>query len=97
MRLLRVSNCVRLRASRCCPVCLALKWFCPGLRATSLPFLVTLIRLVNDLFVFIKFEFFDRASATKGEWQSGQNIPYSAAKVQRAGDTFTVQYMKSMS
>lgn len=53
MRLLMVSACVRLRAMRCCPVWRALKWFCPGLRAISLPFLVTLMRFVNDLFVFI--------------------------------------------
>ncbi len=50
-----VSVCVRLRACRCWPVCFALKWFCPGFRATSFPFLVTLIRLVYDLFVFIIF------------------------------------------
>ncbi len=53
MRLLSVSSCVRLRRRRCCPVWRALKWFCPGLRAISFPFLVTFIRFVNDLFVFI--------------------------------------------
>lgn len=46
--------CVRLRASRCWPVWRALKWFCPGLRAMSFPFLVIFIRFVYDLFVFIR-------------------------------------------
>jgi len=31
----------------------ALKWFMPGFFAISLPFLVTFIRFVNDLFVFM--------------------------------------------
>ncbi len=53
MRLLKVKSWVRLRRRRCCPVWRALKWFWPGLRATSFPFLVTLMRLLNDLFVFI--------------------------------------------
>jgi len=40
-------SCARRRA-------FALKWFCPLPRITILPLLVTLSRLVNDLFVFIK-------------------------------------------
>ena len=45
--------CVRLRLRRWVPVWRELKWFCPAFRAISLPFLVTLIRFVYDLFVFI--------------------------------------------
>lgn len=36
----------------------ALKWFCPGARATSLPFLVTLILFKNDLFDFMSLSSF---------------------------------------
>jgi hypothetical protein len=35
------------------PLSFALKWFCPFLRTLILPFLVTFIRLVYDLFVFV--------------------------------------------
>lgn len=48
-----VIDCVLFKSSRVRPDCFALKWFRPGFRAISLPFLVTLIRLVYDLFVFI--------------------------------------------
>ena len=47
--------CVRLPAIWFERDSLALKWFLPGLRATTLPFLVILRRLVNDLFVFMEF------------------------------------------
>jgi len=53
MRLDKTKFWVRLRRSLCCPLWRALKWFCPGRRATSLPFLVILILFVYDLFVFI--------------------------------------------
>lgn len=52
-RELMVSSWVRLFSRRVRPLCFALKWFRPGFRAISLPFLVTLIRFVYDLFVFI--------------------------------------------
>lgn len=48
-----VIDCVRRKSRRVRPDCFALKWFLPGFRAMSLPFLVTLIRFVYDLFVFI--------------------------------------------
>lgn len=53
MRFFRVIVCGRLRRKRCSPLCRALKWFCPDRRVINLPCLVTLIRFVNDLFVFI--------------------------------------------
>ena len=40
---------------------LALKWFCPGTRATILPLRLTRKRLLNDLFVFIDLDVFLRA------------------------------------
>src|SRR3989344_7739634 len=52
-RLRRLLSMAKEEARRFCCLCdpesLALKWLCPGARATILPFLVTLSLFVNDL------------------------------------------------
>lgn len=53
IRFERLIVCGFLRRNRCSPVCLALKWLCPGRRVINLPFRVTFIRFVYDLLVFI--------------------------------------------
>ena len=45
----------RLWCVRSAPVLFALKWFCPGFRATILPLRVTRSRFKNDLLVFILY------------------------------------------
>lgn len=52
-----VKGAVRLLDSCLARLSLALKWFCPGRRASNLPVGVTRNLLLNDLLVFIRFRF----------------------------------------